>query len=135
MEEAWPVILQAVSLDAVPVNSSENGSSISKQDTSKSDLYSGYSMVELDLKDYQFLWGFALLVLFQGRDKLDKNIIPVGSVKSRSGKHSLAEDTLTALKLYEIVLPVFQFLSTERFFSNKFLTMDICDELLQVILF
>ncbi|XP_063949543.1 protein SWEETIE isoform X2 [Daucus carota subsp. sativus] len=135
LEEAWPVILQAVSLDAVPVNSSENGSSISKEDTSKSDLYSGYSMVELDLKDYQFLWGFALLVLFQGRDKLDKNIIPVGSVKSKSGKHSLAEDTLTALKLYEIVLPVFQFLSTERFFSNKFLTMDICNELLQVFFY
>lgn len=135
MEEAWPVILQAVALDAVPVNFSENGSSNDKESTSKGDLYSGYSMVELDSKEYQFLWGFALLVLFQGRDKLDKNIIPVGSVKSRTNKHSLAEDTLTALKLYEIVLPVFQFLSTERFFSNKFLTMDICEELLQVILF
>ncbi|KAL8123865.1 hypothetical protein AgCh_011749 [Apium graveolens] len=135
LEEAWPVILQAVALDAVPVNFSENGFSSDKENSSKGELYSGYSMAELDSKEYQFLWGFALLVLFQGRDKLDKNIIPVGSVKSNTGKHSLAEDTLTALKLYEIVLPVFQFLSTKRFFSNEFLTMDVCEELLQVFFY
>ncbi|KAK1357514.1 HEAT repeat-containing protein 5B [Heracleum sosnowskyi] len=35
LEEAWPVILQAVALDAVPVNFSENGSSNDKENTSK----------------------------------------------------------------------------------------------------
>lgn len=133
LEEAWPVILQAVALDAVPVNFGVNGTSKETENTSKGDLFSGYSMVELESKEYQFLWGFALLVLFQGRDKLDKNIIQVGSVKSKFGGDSPAEETHSALKLYEIVLPVFQFLSTGRFFSEEFLTIDICRELLQVM--
>ncbi|KAM7524202.1 hypothetical protein LguiA_014104 [Lonicera macranthoides] len=134
LEEAWPVVLQAVALDAVPVNFDLKGSSATMDDLTKSSSFSGYSMVELESEDYLFLWGFALLILFQGGDAtLDESIIPVGSVKSKFGTALNAEDTHSlALKSYEIVLPVFQFLSTESFFSVGYLKIDLCRELLQV---
>ncbi|KAA8530559.1 hypothetical protein F0562_005268 [Nyssa sinensis] len=135
LEEAWPVILQALALDAVPVNFYVNGSSkVTTENTSNSNSVSGYSMVELRSEEFRFLWGFALLVLFQGQDPtLGKHIIPLDSAKAKLSGDSAVEDTsLLALKLYEIVLPVFQFLSTKRFFGMGFLTMDTCTELLQV---
>ncbi|XP_059670574.1 protein SWEETIE [Cornus florida] len=133
LEEAWPVILQALALDAVPVNFDVNGSSKTMENT-PSKFISGYSMVELESEEFRFLWGFALLVLFQGQDPtLSKHIIPVGSAKGKFGGDSPVEDiNPLTLKLYEIVLPVFQFLSAECFFNMGFLTVDICRELLQV---
>lgn len=91
-------------------------------------------MVQLKPEEFRFLWGFALLVLFEGQNPvLHKPLVPLDSAKAKLGGDGQVEDTnpLT-LKSYEIVLPVFQFLSTERFFSMGFLTMDICRELLQV---
>ncbi|PSR87811.1 HEAT repeat-containing protein isoform 1 [Actinidia chinensis var. chinensis] len=134
LEEAWPVIFQAVALDAAPFHFDMNLSSQTTESTSKDTFISGYSMVQLKPEEFRFLWGFALLVLFQGQDPaLHKHLIPLGSAKAKLGGNSPVEDTdpLT-LKLYEIVLPVFQFLSSERFFSMGFLTMDICRDLLQV---
>lgn len=91
-------------------------------------------MVQLKPEEFRFLWGFALLVLFEGQNLvLHKPLVPLDSAKAKLGGDGQVEDTnpLT-LKSYEIVLPVFQFLSTERFFSMGFLTMDICRELLLV---
>ncbi|CAL5367371.1 unnamed protein product [Camellia sinensis] len=134
LEEAWPVILQAVALDAVPVHFDMNLSSQTTENNSNNTFISGYSMVQLKPEEFQFLWGFALLVLFQGQDPtLHKHLICLGSAKVKFGGDSPVEDTNPlALKLYEIVLPVFQLLSAERFFSMGFLTVDICRELLQV---
>ncbi|KAL0343339.1 UNVERIFIED_CONTAM: protein SWEETIE [Sesamum angustifolium] len=56
LEEAWLVILQALVLDAVPAGSCVNESS--PTDSSRNIPTSGYSMVELQLDDFQFLWGF-----------------------------------------------------------------------------
>ncbi|KAF8399147.1 hypothetical protein HHK36_015012 [Tetracentron sinense] len=135
LEEAWPVILQALALDSVPVTFDVNVSSeTTVEDITRSNLISGCSMVELELREFQFLWGFALLVLFQGQHPImGKQIIPLDSAKVKSSGDSPVEETNhLGLKLYEIVLPVFQFLSTERFFSMGFLTIGICIELLQV---
>lgn len=137
LEESWPFILQAVSLDAVPVDGDTNESSGTSENTSKTEktsksvFFSGYNMVELKQQDYQFLWSFSLLVLFQGQHATpDKTIIPLDYVKS-----NIASDSryLIAMKFYEIILPVFGFLSAEKFFRMGFLTIDICRELLQVI--
>src|SRR5262249_8380829 len=74
-KEAWPVILQAIALDAVPGNFDGNSS-----------LISGYSMVELEIEEYRFLWGFALLILFQQQHTaLTRQIIPLNSSKVRYG--------------------------------------------------
>ncbi|XWS30691.1 hypothetical protein CRYUN_Cryun23aG0008700 [Craigia yunnanensis] len=135
LEEAWPVILQALALDAVPMNVDRNGNSeAAAENISINSLISGYSMVELDSEEYQFLWGFALLVLFQGQHPaLGKQVIPLASSKAKHDGDSPAEDmTSPGLKFYEIVLPVFQFLLTQKFFSAGFLTVNICEELLQV---
>ncbi|KAL9427618.1 hypothetical protein AB3S75_029744 [Citrus x aurantiifolia] len=137
-EEAWPVILQAVALDAMPVKLDEKGlSKITVENMSQSSLISGYSMVELECEDYRFLWGFALIVVFQGQHLVpSKQRIGLGSAKAKFGGDSPTKEmNPLGLKLYEIVLPVFQFLSTESFFAAGFLTVNICQELLQVFLY
>ncbi|KAG8384070.1 hypothetical protein BUALT_Bualt04G0079800 [Buddleja alternifolia] len=132
LEEAWPVILQALVLDAVPASSNMNGSS--PTDISQKIPTSGYSMVELRLDDFQFLWGFLLLILFQEQDvTISKHIIPVCNIKSKfSSDVSVDDSNSLSSELYNILFPVFQFMSTERFFSCRFLTLDACRELLQV---
>ncbi|OMP09449.1 HEAT repeat-containing protein 5B-like protein, partial [Corchorus olitorius] len=67
------------------------------------------------------------------RPTLSKKITPLASSKTEHDGDSPAEDkTSPGLKFYEIVLPVFQFLLTQKCFSAGFLTVDICEELLQV---
>lgn len=137
-EEAWPVILQAVSLDAMPVKLDEKGhSKTTVENMSKNSLISGYSMVELECEDYRFLWGFALIVVFHGQHLVPgRQRIGLGSGKAKFGGDSpIKEMNPLGLKLYEIVLPVFQFLSTESFFTAGFLTVNICQELLQVVIY
>lgn len=113
-----------------------NGSSkATGEDFARSTLISGYNMVELDSKEFRFLWGLALLVLFQGQNPVvGKQIIPLGLANNKSSIDSPVDETnLLSLKLHEIVLPVLQFLSAERFFKTGFFTLDICIELLQVV--
>ncbi|CAA7023533.1 unnamed protein product [Microthlaspi erraticum] len=128
LEEAWPVILQALVLDAIPVNHSVEGHS----DRS---LISSHRMVTLEVEDYQFLWGFAALVLFQGMHPVSETqVVPFGSAKIKySGDSSIKESSFQGLNLYEIALPVFQSLSAERFFTSSFLSIDLCQELFQVL--
>ena len=136
LDETWPVILQALALDAVPMNFDISGPTKTIENESANATISGYSMVELEAEEFRFLWGFALLVLFQGlHPSPSEQIIPLGSAKAKlSGDSQVEETNPPGLKLYEIVLPVFQFLAIERFFSMGFLTIDICQELLQVII-
>ncbi|XP_010419035.1 PREDICTED: HEAT repeat-containing protein 5B-like [Camelina sativa] len=127
LEEAWPVILQALVLDAMPVYHSV-------EEFSDSSLISRYRMVTLEVEDYQFLWGFAVLVLFQGMHPASNTqVIPFSSAKIKcSGDSTINESSFQGLELYEIVLPIFQSLSAERFFTSGFVSVDLCQELLQV---
>jgi hypothetical protein len=137
LEESWPVILQALVLDAVPLNLEAKEHSKPIVENTARSLVSGYSMVELESGEFRFLWGFALLVLFQGQHiTLGESKLPLTYAKAKHGEDSPIEELdPPGLNLYEIVLPVFQCLSTERFFSVGFLTMDISRELLQVMIF
>ncbi|KAK4393625.1 protein SWEETIE [Sesamum angolense] len=129
LEEAWLVILQALVLDAVPAGSCVNESS--PTDSSRNIPTSGYSMVELQLDDFQFLWGFLLMLLFQEQDvTLGEHIIPMCCIKSKFSSDISVDDSNSVSS--NILFPVFQFMSTERFFSSGFLTVDACSELLQV---
>ncbi|XP_059452821.1 protein SWEETIE isoform X2 [Corylus avellana] len=137
LEESWPVILQALALDAVPSSLDVNEHSKAPVENLAQSLVSGYSMVELESIEFRFLWGFALLVLFQGQYlTLGESKLSLTCAKAKHGEDSPIEELdPPGLNLYEIVLPVFQCLSAKRFFSMGFLTMDISRELLQVFLY
>ncbi|KAG5245658.1 HEAT repeat-containing protein [Salix suchowensis] len=123
LEESWPVILQALALDAIPVNT-HGDSKATDENTSNNSLISGYSMVELELEDYRFLWGFSLLVLFQRKHPALTRRIILSSAEVRYSGDSPTEETNTAaLKQYEII------------FTEEYITMDICRELLQVFFY
>lgn len=130
LEEAWPLILQALVLDAVPAKSDLNEPSLT--DRTGNIPTSGYSMVELRIDDFNFLWGFLLLVLFQEQHiNPIENIIPVCHIKSNfSGNISVDDSSSSNLK--NIFFSFFQFMSTKRFFSSGYLSLDACTELLQV---
>ncbi|KAK2359319.1 HEAT repeat-containing protein [Trifolium repens] len=137
LDESWPVILQALALDSVPVNS--EGNDCTKASAANTDKHSTatcqYSMVQLKFEDFKFLWGFSLLGLFQSQHPiLYKPIIQLAFVNAKHGGNSPSDEVKPpGLKLYEIVLPMFQFLSTESFFGAGLLNMDICKELLQIL--
>lgn len=132
LEESWPVILQAIALDAIPVNLDEIANS-SLNNALENNFLSGYSMVELESKEYRFLWSFALFSLFRGRHPLGEQKITSPSTAASVVEDSPEETTNSIeLKLYEIVLPVLLSLSTVKFCTAGFLTVDICIELLQV---
>ncbi|XP_068489389.1 protein SWEETIE isoform X2 [Phaseolus vulgaris] len=134
LDESWPVILQALALDAVPVDSEGNETSV--ENTLKPSATAlQYSMVELKCEDFKFLWGFSLLGLFQSQHPiLCQPILQHAFLSAKhNGNLSSSDVKSSDLKLYEIVLPVFQFLLTERFFGAGLLTVDICKELLQIL--
>ena len=132
LEESWPVILQAIALDALPVNLDGIASS-SINNASENNFLSGYSMVELECNEYRFLWSFALFSLFRGRQHPGKQNISSSSTTASVVEESPKETTNSIeLKLYEIVLPVLQSLSTVKFCSAGYFTVDISIELLQV---
>ncbi|CAN4083221.1 unnamed protein product [Withania somnifera] len=136
LEEAWPVIVQAVALDAVPSNTCIKESSVT-ENQSITGLISGYSMVELGSEEFRFLWGFALLLVFQGQDSvLGESGLHISSVNTILCGGCVSEEVEPiTLELCEVALPVFQVLLAERFFSVGLVTIDSCQELLQVCFF
>ncbi|CAJ1844953.1 unnamed protein product [Sphenostylis stenocarpa] len=134
LDESWPVILQALALDAVPVDSEGNEAPIENTQKHSATAHR-YSMVELKCEDFKFLWGFSLLGLFQSQHPaLCKPILQLAFVNAKHSGNLPSNDVKpSGLKLYEIVLPMFQFLLTERFFGAGLLPTDICKELLQIL--
>ena len=125
LEESWPLILQATALDAVPVKFEINGVPNSNlENLSKISFISGHSMVRLELCEYQFLWGMAMLVLFHAQQPVMASNLKVPLLRRKDNQNDLTK--------YEIWLHVVQSLSKEAFFCKEFLTLDLCQELLQV---
>ncbi|KAK4799124.1 hypothetical protein SAY86_024489 [Trapa natans] len=134
-KEAWPVILQALALDAVPKNDDVNGDDTKTvQIISEDNVISGFDMVRLNFEEYRFLMGFSHLILFGGQELTNhQKMTLLAFAKGTSTAVSTTEEIINLnMKLHEVVLPVFQFLATERFFTAGFLTVEICQELLQV---
>ncbi|CAH9132426.1 unnamed protein product [Cuscuta epithymum] len=134
-EESWPLILRAVVLDAAPGNFVPKESSSTESDL-QSTFISGYSMVKLELEEIQFLWGFSVLAMFQGQDhSLYHCMMPMSFAESdMRDDYSLVVNYVES-KLCDMLLPAFHALSTNRFFSAGFPTVDICQELIQVFTF
>ncbi|XP_038985409.1 protein SWEETIE isoform X2 [Phoenix dactylifera] len=135
LHEAWPLILQAAALDAVPMKFELDKASQHDEDLPRTPFISGHSMVRLKLNEFQFLWGLSLLVLFQGQQLVSGNqgkMLLVHVEKKHSGD-SMPQGA-HYLSSFEIPLLVFQSLSKEVFFSQEFLSLDLCKELLQVLI-
>ncbi|XP_020088939.1 HEAT repeat-containing protein 5B isoform X3 [Ananas comosus] len=133
LDESWPLILQATALDAVPVEFEMDNSVVYDAETL---FLSGRSMVKLERSEFQLLWGLSLLVLFQEQETTVNK--PVNMLLAHN-KFQQCRDILIAgnndLKPCEIVLPVFLSLTKEVFFSQEFLSPEICRELLEVLIY
>ena len=129
LDEVWTLILQATALDAAPVEFGADDS----EDVHEHMFISGRSMVKLEQSDFQFLWGLSVLVLFHSHQSTVN-----GSVKMKLDCSK--ENFFSNIVFYGLdnprpcdqVLPVLLSLTTEAFFSKDFLSVDICQELLQV---
>uniref|UniRef100_A0A453S7J5 Uncharacterized protein n=1 Tax=Aegilops tauschii subsp. strangulata TaxID=200361 RepID=A0A453S7J5_AEGTS len=132
LDEVWALILQATALDAAPVEFGADDS----EDVHEHMFISGRSMVKLEQSDFQFLWGLSVLVLFHSHQSTVN-----GSVKMKLDCSK--ENFFSNIVFYGLdnprpcdqVLPVLLSLTTEAFFSKDFLSVDICQELLQALIY
>uniref|UniRef100_A0A7N0VMZ5 HEAT repeat-containing protein 5B n=1 Tax=Kalanchoe fedtschenkoi TaxID=63787 RepID=A0A7N0VMZ5_KALFE len=134
LEEAWPVVFQAVALDAIPATSLSGFSNAISESSYNTASLSGYNMVALEHEEYQLVCGFALLVLFQWQHPiLDEHILPASALRKFHKGSSGDDINVSTMKLHEIVLPVLQFLSTEKFFKSGFLNLNFCQDLVKML--
>ncbi|KAF7096581.1 hypothetical protein CFC21_098502 [Triticum aestivum] len=132
LDEVWALILQATALDAAPAEFGADDS----EDVHEHMFISGRSMVKLEQSDFQFLWGLSVLVLFHSHQSTVN-----GSVKMKLDCSK--ENFFSNIVFYGLdnprscdqVLPVLLSLTTEAFFSKDFLSVDICQELLQALMY
>ncbi|XP_021304666.1 HEAT repeat-containing protein 5B isoform X2 [Sorghum bicolor] len=130
LDEVWLLILQATALDAAPVEFDENKPKNLLEQT----FISGHCMVKLDRSEFQFLWGLSVLVLFHSCQSVKNNSLKI-NLDSRQNKKfgEFMVHRLDNKKPCDQVLPVLLSLTTEVFFSNNFLSVDICQEVLQAL--
>ncbi|CAL5053041.1 unnamed protein product [Urochloa decumbens] len=130
LDEVWALILQATALDAAPMEFDLNMS----DDLLEQTFISRHCMVKLDRTEFEFLWGLSILVLFHAHQSLESRALKI-NLDFRQDKNfggSIVHG-LDDQKPCDHVLPVLLSLTTEVFFSNNFLSVDICQELLQAL--
>jgi hypothetical protein len=130
LDEVWTLILQATALDAAPMEFDMNKS----DDLLELTFISGHCMVKLDRTEFEFLWGLSILALFRARQSLKNSSLKI-NLHFRQDKNfgGFIVQGLDDQKPCDQVLPVFLSLTAEVFFSNNFLSVDICQELLQAL--
>ncbi|CAN6482957.1 unnamed protein product [Victoria cruziana] len=136
LDEAWPAVLQAVTLDSVPLNTELDGSEEGM--LSPAQKLSGCSMVKLASEQFNMLWGFALLVLFFHGQSNDPEHIPVVYSLFKNCDNNGKRDTKTQfqdLKTPEVALIAILSLSTKEFYYSGMVSLDLCTELEQTLLY
>eukprot|EP01018_Ginkgo_biloba_P038967 Gb_38775 [translate_table: standard] len=140
LDEVWPVILQAVTLDAAPEKfDHEMSSSPNIKDKGSDITYtSGWIMVKLEIRDFCLLWGLAVLILFEGRNQ-DKNetFLHFSSSCAYSVNGKLAGEVPTNVdsKFNAVALYALQCLSNKGFYVQEMLSSKLCLELLQILMY
>nr|CAB3470555.1 unnamed protein product [Digitaria exilis] len=131
LDEVWVLILQATALDAAPKEFDISRSG----DLLEQTFISGHCMVRLDRTEFEFLWGLSILVLFHARQSLKKNNALKINLDFRQDKNfgGFIVHGLDDKKPCDQVLPVLLSLTAEVFFSNNFVSVNICQELLQAL--
>ncbi|KAL6876470.1 hypothetical protein ACP4OV_013042 [Aristida adscensionis] len=129
LDEVWALILQATALDSAPMEFDMNES----EDFLKQSFISGHNMVKLERTEFQFLWGLSVLVLFHACQSV-KGALKI-NINYRQDKR-LGEFIVHGLedpRPGDQVVPVLLSLTTDVFFSKNFLSVDMSQELLQVL--
>ncbi|TVU08978.1 hypothetical protein EJB05_42408 [Eragrostis curvula] len=130
LDEVWALILQAVALDAAPMEFDMNESEESLEQT----FMSGRSMVKLERTEFKFLWGLSILVLFHAHQSVKNSAVKINLDYRKDKKfgefivHGLDDPRPCDLML-SVLLP----LTTEVFFTKNLLSVDVCLELLQAL--
>lgn len=129
LDEVWALILQATALDAAPMEFDMSRSG----DLLERTFISGHCMVKLDRTEFEFLWGLSILVLFHAQQSLKNSALKL-NLDFRQDKNfgGFIVHGLDDKKPCDQVLPVLLSLTAGVFFSNNFVSVDICQELLQV---
>ncbi|KAJ1259294.1 hypothetical protein BS78_10G142900 [Paspalum vaginatum] len=130
LDEVWALILQATALDAAPMEFDINKPDKLLEET----FMSGHCMVKLDKTEFEFLWGLSVLVLFHARQSVKNSSLNINLDFRRDQMFGeFAVNGLDDKKPCDQILPVLLTLTTEVFFIKNFLSVDICQELLQAL--
>jgi hypothetical protein len=114
LKDTWPLILESTVLDATPMEFESNKNTELDDEAS---FISGRSMVRLGKTEFLFIWGFSKLLLFHSK-----------------GQNSQLMVQVDGQKLSKVVLSVFLCLTKEVFFTQEFISLEMCLELLQASL-
>ncbi|XP_031496740.1 protein SWEETIE isoform X2 [Nymphaea colorata] len=137
LDEAWPAVLQAVTLDSVPLHTEVDGSEAGEVSTLENYL-SGYSMVKLTSDQFNLIWGFALFVLFFHGQSNDPKHNPKIFSPFKNCDNGNKGDTKTGvqdLKPYEVALIAILSLSSKEFYYSGMVSLDLSKELGQTLLY
>ncbi|KAL5651647.1 hypothetical protein ACJX0J_037105, partial [Zea mays] len=130
LDEVWLLILKATALDAAPLDFDENNPKNLLEQT----FISGHCMVKLDRTEFQFLWGLSILVLFHSCQSMKNNSLKINlDFKQDKNFGEFIVHGLDDKRPCDQVLRVLSSLTTEVFFSNNFISVDICQQLLQAL--
>ncbi len=122
LTEAWPVVLEAVTVDAVPEVSEDS------KVKANGNTGTGRHFV-INASEYKQLWALAMLILMDTENQ--------GAVLKRSSTsfpssngQLLIGDPTSNLQL--VALNALRCLCAKGFYSSDMLSRDLCEELLQV---
>lgn len=139
LHEVWPVILQAVTLDAAPAKfGHENPYNQNTKEMNSLDTYtSGCIMVQLEIRDFSFLWGLAILILFEQHHVKHEKSLQFSSSFTYIVNGKLARDMHTNVdsKFKEVALYAIECLSKPGFYDEEMLSCKLCLELLQMLMY
>lgn len=139
LHEVWPVILQAVTLDAAPAKFGQENSSSqnTKEMNSLNTCNYGYIMVKLEIRDFRFLWGLAILILFEQRHVKQEKLLQFSSSCTYSVNGKLAGDIHINAdsKFMAVALYALECLSRKGFYDEEMLSCKLCLELLQMLMY
>ncbi|KAL2632357.1 hypothetical protein R1flu_017043 [Riccia fluitans] len=120
--EVWPVVLEAVTVDAYPVGCS--GPSVGGASSSTSGI-------QLSAEEFRQIWALSTLALSE-KDQL------VGETRSTSGANFLYADVRSGIDKHEFIpqiaaLHSFRSLCSKGFYSPDMLSVELCKELVHIL--
>jgi hypothetical protein len=121
LTEAWPVVLEAVTVDAVPEVSEDS------EVKANGNTGTGRHLV-INASEYKQLWALAMLILMDTENQ--GAVLKRSSTSFPSSNGQLLIDPTSNLQL--VALNALRCLCAKGFYSSDMLSRDLCEELLQV---